>query len=376
MGKQYQICTRCIMDISDPDIKFDDNGVCNHCQKYDEAAKTRNFSDKEKLSMVQKIIGEIKENGKGKDYDCLIGLSGGVDSSYVAYLAKKFGLRPLAVHFDNGWNSEFTVKNIEDIVKKLNIDLCTYVVDWEEFKDLQRSFFKASVRDIEMLTDHAQAAVAYQVAEKRNIKYILKGNNIVTEDIMPESWVHRKSDLKNIKAIQKLFGTKKIKSFPAASTFRRAVYEYIKGIKLVRLLDYVPYVKKEAIAILEKKVEWQSYKVKHGESIFTKFFQGYILPVKFNIDKRRAHCSSLICSGQMSREEALDTIAAEIYSEVELEENKQYVIKKLGFTEDEFEEIMKLPVKSHLDYSSDQNLYKIMRIIYEFLKKTGLINLD
>lgn len=368
MKKEYQICTRCIMDTSDPDIEFDENGVCNHCRIYEEVVKKRLLPFPERERKLEEIITRIKVSSKGRKYDCILGLSGGVDSSYVAYLAKKFGLRPLGVHFDNGWNSEVAVKNVENIIKKLDIDLYTYVVDWEEFKDLQRSFFKASVIDIEMLTDHGITALLYGLAIKKKFKYILGGGNIVTEAIIPKFWCHRKSDLKNIKAIQKLFGTKKIKSFPTASTFKLAIYRYVRAVRKVYLLDHVPYSREKAIVTLEKELGWKRYGGKHCESIFTRFYQGYILPVKFNIDKRKAHYSNLICSGQMTREEGLKAICEEPYLADELKEDKKYVIKKLGFSEDEFEEIMESSIKSHYDYSSDEALYNAMYKIKRLLE--------
>lgn len=354
MQREYQICTRCIMDTSDPNIVFDRNGICNHCRNYDNIAKRHLLSSPEREKRLEEVITKIKESGKNKDYDCVLGLSGGADSSYTAYLVKKFGLRALVVCLDNGWNTEIAVKNIENIVKKLDFDLYTYVIDWKEFKDLQRSFFKASVVDIEILTDHAITALLYKVAAKRGIKYILSGGNIVTETIMPISWSHRKSDLRNIKAIQRLFGTKKIKSFPTAGPLKLAIYRCVNEIKMVNPLDYVSYIREKAMAILEKELGWRRYGRKHGESLFTKFFQNYILPVKFGIDKRRGHYSTLICSGQMTREEALKAMNEELYSPDELKEHKEYVIKKLGFSKDEFEEIMKLPIKSHYDYLTDE----------------------
>lgn len=374
MKREYRICSRCIMDTSDPDIEFDENGVCNHCMTYDKIIKERLLPSPEREKRLEEIIIRMKKNGKNKTYDCIIGLSGGLDSSYVAYLANKLGLRLLGVHLDNGWNSEVSVKNIENIVKKLEIDLYTCVIDWEEFKDLQRSFFKASVVDIEMLTDHAIIALLYRLADEKKIKYILSGCNIVTEAIMPKSWFHRKSDLRNIKAIQKKFGTRKIKTLPTASTFEINFYRFIKGIKTVYLLNYITYAKDEAIATLGKELGWKHYGLKHCESIFTKFYQNYILPVKFNIDKRRAHYSNLICSGQMTREEALKVIAEDSYPSAELAKDKEYVLKKLDFSEGEFEEIMELPIKSHCNYATDQILYNAMTKIKRLLKNTIKIN--
>lgn len=370
MDRPYQICTRCIMDTTDPEIEFDSNGLCNHCKKYDELAKKRLFNDIEREKKLQEIIARIKKKGYGKEYDCIIGLSGGVDSSYIAYITKKYGLRPLAVHFDNGWDSELAVKNIENIVKKLGIDLRTYVIDWEEFKDLQLSFFKAGVVDIEMLTDHAITAAMYRLADEKGIKYILSGSNVVTEAIMPGSWAHRKSDLRNIEAIQKLYGTKKIKNFPTASALKLIFwYKFVKGIESISLLDYLPYIKKEAMAILEKELGWKYYGGKHYESVFTRFYQAYILPNKFGIDKRKAHLSTLICSGQITREEALDEIKEELYEPKKLVEDKEYVLKKLGLSKNDFEKYMATPPKSHLDYPSDETMFNFLKLIKRIFKQ-------
>ncbi|MCR4336822.1 MAG: N-acetyl sugar amidotransferase [Candidatus Omnitrophica bacterium] len=352
-NRPYQICTRCIMDTSDPHITFDEQGVCNHCRDYEK--KWKKITSESHRRGLEKIIERIKEEGRNKEHDCVIGVSGGVDSSYLAYLAvKKFGLRPLAVHLDNGWNSELAVKNIENLIKKLGIDLYTYVIDWEEFKDLQRSFIKASVVDIELLTDNAIVAILYQMASKERLKFILTGGNIATEAIMPLAWNHRKSDVKNIRSIQKIFGTQPIKTFPSVSTIQIIFYELIKRIKAVRILNYLPYEKKEAMRVLEEELHWRPYQSKHGESLFTKFYQNYILPTKFGIDKRRAHLSTLICSHQMTREDALREIQKELYSPQALAEDKEYVLKKMGFTAPEFEQIMKTPPRSHFDYPYDR----------------------
>lgn len=358
MVKEYQICSRCIMDTTDPDIEFDKNGRCNHCRAYEEEYKNYIRTDEKGQEEFQKLITEIKEYGKNKDYDCVMGLSGGVDSSYVAYQSKQLGLRPLAIHFDNNWNAELAVKNIENIVKKLGIDLITYVIDWEEFKDLQLSFLKASVVDIEVLTDHAIMAALFKTAKERKIKYILSGANIVTEVIMPKAWAHAKWDIKNIKAIQKRFGKKEIKNFPVAGYLKQAKYKLIDRIKFIQILNYLPYIKKDVKALLERELKWRDYGGKHYESIFTRFYQGYILPKKFNIDKRKAHLSTLICSGQITREEALEEMKKEIYPREMLKEDKEYVLKKFGLSKQEFEEIMSLPIKAHEDYPSNKPLYE------------------
>lgn len=360
MFVDYRMCSRCIMDTTDPDIEFDANGICNHCREYDEVARRKLFSGNEGERRVQEIANQIKEYGKNKEYNCVLGLSGGVDSSFVAYHAKRLGLRPLVVHFDNGWNSEISVKNIENVIRKLDLELYTYVIDWEEFKDLQLSFLKASVVDIEMITDHAITAAMFNLAKERGIKYILSGTNLVTEGIMPQSWVYAKWDIRNIRAIQSQFGTKKISEFPVCGLIDMLAMKYLRRYRYVEVLNYVDYNKKEAMEILDREIGWKYYGGKHYESVFTRFYQAYILPKKFKIDKRKPHLSILICSGQMTRDQALEEIKKPLYDPEELEEEKEYVLKKLGLTEQEFQEIMELPVKSHLDYPNGQWIHKLL----------------
>lgn len=356
------------MDTTDPEIKFGDKGVCNHCRQYNITAKKYLFSGKDGERRLQDLFLKVRQSGMNKPYDCIMGLSGGVDSTYVAYIAKKQGLRPLAVHLDNGWNSELAVKNIENIVRKLDLDLYTHVIDWVEFRDLQISFFKAGVIDIEMLTDHAITAILYRLASKHGIKYILSGSNMATEGIMPTSWTHRKSDLRNIKAIHNRYGKEQMKSFPTASTFQIYFwYLLIKRMKSIRVLDYIDYNKEMAMSIIEKELGWKSYGIKHYESIFTRFYQGFILPSKFDVDKRKAHLSTLICSGQISRAEALKEIKKNAYDHEVLASDKDFVLKKLGFGEKQFEEYVKSKPKAHFDYGSDEYFFKVLRVLSEIL---------
>ena len=338
------------MDTSDPDIEFDEKGYCNHCRAYFEHVARLNETNEFSGEQLTEVVETIKQENRGQEYDCILGVSGGIDSSFTAYNAKKFGLRPLLVHFDNGWNSELSVKNIENLVRKLDFDLYTYVIDWEEFKDLQRSFILASVVDIEMLTDHAIMATMFRLARKHKIKYVLSGENIATEFILPKTWMYIIKDTKNIKGIHKQFGDLKLESFPIFGIYELILYRYIYRLDYVKLLNYIDYRKDDAIGIMEKELDWKYYGGKHYESIFTKFFQAYILPKKFGIDKRKAHLSNLICSGQLTRDIALEDMEKELYDPVELEQDKAYVIKKLGFSEDEFGRIMKAASKSHLDY--------------------------
>lgn len=350
MQKEYRICTRCVMDTSDPEIVFDEAGVCNHCHIYDKQIAALPVGNEAEGKLAE-LVNTIKAAGTGREYDCIIGLSGGVDSTYVSYLVKrKLGLRPLAVHLDNGWNSELSVKNIENIVKTLDIDLYTHVIDWEEFKDIQLSFLKASTPDSEIPSDHAIFSILRIIAKKYRVKYVINGMNIKTESHHPVSWSQGHNDYGYIKAIQKRFGSRKIKTFPHGNFF--TIFEDRLSSKWVNILNYVNYNKEEAKKIIINELSWKDYGGKHFESIYTRFYQGYILPVKFGFDKRRMHCSSLICSGEMSRDEALELLKQETYPLALQMEDKEYVIKKFGLTEAEFEAIMALPPRSYFDYPS------------------------
>ncbi len=361
MNKSYKVCTRCVMDTTDPLIMFEEKGVCNHCTSALKKLETITFkSEAERQKALDKIVNKIKDSGKGNKYDCIIGLSGGVDSSYLAYVVKNLGLRPLAIHVDNGWNSELAVKNIENIVRKLDIDLYTHVIDWEVFKALQLAFLKASVIDLEMLSDNAIVIGIYNLTKKFNVKYFIDGTNFAAESIMPSSWFYvPKYDSLNIQAIYNRFGSgKKLKSYPLLSLYNYIQYRYFKKGESIALLNYVPYNKADAMKVLLEELEWKDYGGKHFESKITHFYQAYILPVKFNVDKRKAHLSSLICSGQITRDEALLELKKELYDPTKLEEDKDYFIKKLGLTVDEFNNIMSSPVKQHHDYPSYQLIHK------------------
>jgi len=343
-------------NIADPDITFDEKGICNYYYDYLEAEEKLVFKGKEGEEKLNKLVAKIKAEGQGKDYDCLIGLSGGVDSTYVAYLTKKLGLRPLAVHLDNGWNSELAVMNIENIISKLNIDLFTLVINWEEFKDIQLAYLRASVVDIEVVSDHAIFATMYKLAKEKNIGYILSGTNVVTEHIMPHSWLYKKMDFANLKDIHKKYGKLKLKTYPTFDFKKHVYYSALLRLIPISILNYVPYNKAEIKQIITKELSWRDYGGKHYESVFTKFYQAYILPEKFKIDKRKAHLSTLICAGQMTRECALKQLAEPIYPPNELKQDKEYVLKKFGLNEAEFDTIMKTPPRRHQDFVTDTHL--------------------
>jgi N-acetyl sugar amidotransferase len=365
---RYRQCSLTVMDnIADDHIRFDEKGICNYYYEYKEAEKKEVFTGDAGRRKLEKIVEEIKQNGKGKLYDCLIGLSGGVDSSFVAWLVKQHGLRPLAVHLDNGWNSELAVKNIENIITRLHIDLYTIVVNWEEFKDIQLAYLRASVTDIEVVSDHAIFATMYKLAKEKKIGYIISGTNIVTEYIMPPGWLYKKMDFANLKDIHRQYGRGSLKTYPTFNFKKHIYYSAFLQLSPVSILNYVPYNKKEVTQLLTDKLGWKDYGGKHYESIFTKFYQSYILPVKFHIDKRKAHLSNLICSGQITREEALKELENPVLSEPALQNDKAYVLKKLGLTEAEFENIMNLPPRLHNEFKTDQYLHQQYMAL---LKKT------
>jgi len=361
----YQICVRCVMDTTNPNISFDSDGVCNFCHEYEAAAKAILLPEPDARRKLESIVNEIKRAGKDKEYDCILGVSGGVDSSYLAYRLRELGLRVLAVQFDNGWNSELAVKNIQLLCEKLGMDLYTYVVDWEEFRDLQLAFIKSSVSNIEAPSDHGIFASLYKIADERRIKYIIDGNNIVTEQISVLAYGWRYDDLRQLRAIQRKFGTVKLRTFPQMGFWKRQYYQRIRRIKRVSLLNYMPYIKSDAMRSLESELGWRNYGGKHCESIITRFHQSYILKNKYKMDKRRAHLSNLIFSGQLSRASALEELQSPSCPASLIEQDRNFVIKKLGLTEAEFTNIMATPAKSYRDYPNSERLYNM----YEKLAK-------
>jgi N-acetyl sugar amidotransferase len=357
MNSAYRICVRCLMDTTDPDITFDKEGVCSHCRRYEALVRDPAYLKKREPGALEALVAGIKREGRRKKYDCIIGVSGGVDSMYTAYLTKSLGLRPLAVHLDNGWNSELAVSNIEKILKILGIELYTHVLDWDEFKDLQLSFLKASVPDSEIPTDHAILALFYRVAAKENVRYILSGHNTATEGGGVAAWSQGHWDWRFIKSIQKRFGRKALRDFPHVGPFRFGFYTLMKRMQWIPILDYVEYRKDSALALLQNTYGWRDYGGKHYESVYTRFYQGYILPRKFGFDKRKLHVSSLIWSGQMTREQALEEYKKDHYPEKLQEQDRIYVIKKLKISAAEFDEIMNRPVKSFWDYPSYKRIF-------------------
>jgi N-acetyl sugar amidotransferase len=359
---EYQICARCIMDTSDPNISFDENGMCNHCRRYDQIISRHGSCGQTALTQrLNSLVKQIKMKRGRKEYDCIIGISGGVDSSYAAFIARQQGLRLLGVHVDTGWNSETSVSNIENLVKKLGIDLFTHVVDWDEMRDLQLSFFKSSVANCDIPQDHVIFAALYRIAIKKNIPYVITGSNYATESILPTAWGYDAMDSKHIVSIQKIFGTMKLRKYVLLTFLKRSRIDYLNRLHIITILNYVPYNRSDAIEILKKEIGWNDYGGKHRESRFTRFFQGYYLPKKFGYDKRRAHLSSMIVSGQITRDEALSKMQEKIDYEQVYGEDKEFVAKKLGLTSDTFDKIISLPEKTFLDYPSNYQLYQHLR---------------
>lgn len=351
---EKQVCSKCVLDSEDdPKIKFDEKGVCTYCHIYDKNLLKYYFGADKERNKFKTLIKEIKQNGESKKYDVLIGLSGGIDSTYVAYLCYKYNIRAIAVHLDNGWDSELSVINIKNILKITGFDLYTYVMNWNEFKDMQRSYFKADVVDIEVLTDHAILAIMQKIAIKNDIKYILSGSSITTEGILPESWVFSKYDHLNIKSIQKKFGMRKIKTFPINGYLQALLRNRIYRLKNIDILNYINYDKEEAKKIIKDVFKWRDYGGKHYESVFTRFYQAYILPEKFKIDKRKSHYSTLIRAGQLAREDAILLLKEPLYpTELQKNYDKDYVIKKLEFTQKDFEEYINRKRVEHTNYNS------------------------
>lgn len=368
----YRICARCVMDTSDPDIAFDHCGVCHHCHDYDGLVRARVPSRAEADQRLKSIVETIKREGAGKPYDCIIGVSGGVDSTFVAKSVKELALRPLAVHLDNGWDSEIAVSNIARALGQLSLDLYTHVIDWEEFKDIQRSFLLASTPDAEVPSDHAIFALLYQQARRLGVRHVITGLNVRTETHLPPAWSQGHWDWGYIRAVHRRFGSGRIKTFPHFD-----FYNYLTGNRqqfaTVNLLDYLDYSKTEALVVLQRELGWKDYGGKHYESIYTRWFQGCYLPRKFGFDKRRCHLSSRICSGELTRAEALAELQQPPYAPEQQDADCEYVAKKLGFTTREFAAIMQADPARFRDFPSYEKwasgpLFRNTLRVWQFFK--------
>jgi len=341
------------MDTTDPNIRFDENGICNHCHEYDKIIKEHTFTGEEGSRKLQELVHEIKQAGQGREYDCLLGISGGVDSSYTAYLAKQLGLRVLLLSCDNGFDPPVTGENVSNIAKSLGFTLRKYRFNQEEFNDLWLSFFRAGVINIEAVTDHLLRAALYQVAEKEGLKYILSGTNHITEITMPGAWGWDNNDRANLVDIHKACGKVPIKTLPLLGYHKWLYYELIKGIKIVSPLNYVSYIREEVKKTLMRECSYKDYGMKHHESVLTRFYQCYILPQRWGIDKRKAHVSCLICAGQMSRQEALEELKKPPYNPEVLKEDKKLIFTILAIDEVELQKLMTLPKRRHEEFGSD-----------------------
>jgi N-acetyl sugar amidotransferase len=349
---------------ADPDIRFDAAGVCNYCHDGDAILRSLprpRDGERQLLPLVE----HMRRIGHGAEYDALIGLSGGVDSSYAAAVASRYGVRALAVHFDNGWNSELAVENIQRVVEGCGFDLMTYVIDWPEFRDLQRAFFKASVIDIEMITDHAIYAALIRLADEHRIPFILSGLNMATEHGMPRTWLWNKQDWMNIKAIHDQFGSVPLRTFPHVTRRRWLVMRALRRKPWIAdPLERVPYRRDHAAAMLEREFGWREYGGKHHESVFTRFYQAWILPTKFGVDKRRVHLSARIRNGELTRSDALAELEIPIYTPEVLASEREFVLKKLGFGDSEFDAIMAAPPRRHDEFATDKNFLNLLRLAY------------
>ncbi len=372
MEIEYQICSNCVMDTSDPEIIFDEKGVCNHCNTFYNLTSKEWFPNEAGKAKLDEIVGRIKSQMKNQKYDCILGLSGGVDSSYLALILKEYNLRTLVVHVDAGWNQEIAVSNIQVVVDYCGFDLYTHVVDWEDMRKLQIAYLKSGISNQDVPQDHIYFAVLFKMAIKHNIKVFISGGNFATESILPKSWHGNAMDAYNLEDIYKKHGSEKLKNYSPIGFFDYHFLFRLRGMRQYRPLNFLPYHRDIAISRLEE-IGWRNYGRKHGESFFTKFFQNYFLPVRFGYDKRRAHYSSMIVSGQITRAEALELLQEPLYSEQELANDYSYFCSKLGISKIEMESFMILPYTKHSDFKNWDSLLKyvdIARILYNSFFKT------
>lgn len=358
----YRECTYCVMDTSDPDITFDAQGRCHHCRRVEETEGTVWFADEAGMGRLERAVGRVRNEGAGKPYDCVLGLSGGVDSSFLALKAKDWGLRPLVVHVDAGWNSELAVQNIQRLLDTLGYELHTTVVNWEDMRELHLSYLRAAVPNQDVPQDHAFMANLYKFAVDNKVRYVLNGGNVASEGIFPDAWHGPAMDAINIRAIHDRFGTQPLEDYRMISFWQYYfTYPVVQRMKPIRLLNLFPFKQEEAINELNERVGWRTYPRKHGESLFTKYFQNHYLPTKFGMDKRRPHFSSLVASGQMTREQALRRLQGPLYEGDELRRDEEYVARKLRVTPSRFQQLLAAPPHRHTDFDTWSTRYNAMK---------------
>jgi N-acetyl sugar amidotransferase len=359
-----RVCTRCVMSTTDPEISFDAEGRCNHCTDYLDRLANLTYKPETSERELAAIVERIKAAGRGKEYDCVIGVSGGIDSSYAAYVVKSLGLRPLAVHMDNGWNSDTAAKNIKNVARTLGMDYQSAVLDWEEFRDLQLAFLRASVPEIETPTDIAIPAALHRVAAENGVRFIIMGGNYATEGILPRAWHYNAKDVRFLRAVHRRFGSGKLGTFPTFGFVKETYYKVFKRIRLVYVLNLVAYSKTDAMKKLQGELGWEYYGGKHYESKITGFVQSYILPVKFQIDYRRATLSSQICAGEITREEALEILKRPPFDAARVPQEKVYVAKKFGITLEEMDAILAAPPRTHRAYPNNERYLELLYGVY------------
>ena len=360
--RNYQICTKCVMDTSDPNITFDDQGICDHCNGFHAHVAPKWHPNETGRQMFARTVDEIRQSGKGKPFDCIIGLSGGLDSSFLLHLVvTEFQLRPLVFHVDGGWNTDIAVNNIQVLVEKLGLELFTEVINWEEMKDFQLAYFKSGVPHIDTPQDHAFVATLYHFANNHGIKYILNGGNIATECVRnPLEFLYYGTDMRQLRDIQKRFCTVDLKTYPFSDILFHKVYlRYIRGLKVVKPLDWMPYTKVMARETLSREYSWKPYPQKHFESRFTKFYEGYWLPERFGFDTRRVQFSSLILTGQMTREDALSQLEHPAYDPKTIGHEFDYIAKKLGIASEELRGYFEMPLKTYRDYDNSLWMFNL-----------------
>ncbi len=355
------------MDTSDPDISFDPHGQCNHCTNLLQMRQKWQAHLADSVRALEILVDTIRKAGRGKSHDCILGLSGGVDSSYCAYLLKELGLRPLFVHMDNGWNTEEAVMNIKGLADKLGFDYESYVLDWEEFRDLQLAFLRASVVEAETPTDMGIPGALHRIAARHSIKYIISGGNLATEGILPAHWHYNAKDARYLRAVHAQFGTRSLRRFPIFGFGEEAFYKLARGIRIVYPLNYVPFTKEGATKLLTEKLGWTAYGGKHHESLYTRFVQSYLLPVKFGIDYRKATYSSQICDNTLTRDEALVLLEQPVYNATRIDADLDYVAKKLRIPRAELDAIIAAPPMTYRDYRHDERRLKVIFAIYRRL---------